>query len=83
MARVVDSFAGPCPSCHVAPTPIVRFDWIGNAVACQCGAMLPITVSLPATRPETRAEKNASTLRRVEFGKLTKDLVARMKRGRA
>ena len=73
----------PCGGCGRWPADIVRLDELYGVGACSCGNLIGYRVDIEATRIATPKEKAASALRLAEFGKMTKDIVAQMKKGRA
>ena len=83
LQRIVDEVSSSvCPGCK-APVRVIKIDQLGMCVTDACGAVIGFSASLPATRTETPAEKRASASRLAAFARLTKDIVTRMKRGRA
>ena len=82
LQRIIDEVnSSPCPGCRL-PVRVYKIDQLMGCVTCVCSAVIGFSASLPASRAETPAERNASALRQAAFQRLTKDLVAKMKRGR-
>ena len=82
LQRVVDEVSSSvCPGCK-APVRVIKIDQLGSCVTDACGAVIGFSASLPASRIETPREKQATASRLAAFNKMTKDLVAEMKRGR-
>ena len=82
LQRIIDEVSSsPCPGCRL-PVRVYKIDQLMGCVTCVCSAVIGFSASLPASRAETPAERNATASRQAAFSKMSKDLVAKMKRGR-
>ena len=78
LQRIIDEVSSsPCPGCKL-PLRVFKVDQLGMCVTCFCGATVGFSASLPASRPESPAERKRAAAFAVEL----RQLASRLGRGR-
>ena len=82
LRRIIDDVsAWPCPGCG-APVQVIKIDQLGMVATDACGAMIPFSTSLPATKPQTLAESQDAAVRAGRLQNLAKYVATKTRRGR-